>query len=81
MRRKLFVLTLILAAAFAVYLPAQAKDSKAVNDDVVSGKITLTNALAQVRYVRIRGKRYKVWYKTFTRRGRRYVRVYRVQRA
>lgn len=80
MRRKLFVLTLILAAVFAVYTPAQAKDAKPANDDAVSGKITFT-AAAQVRYVRIRGKRYKVWYKTFTRRGRRYVRVYRVQRA
>jgi hypothetical protein len=81
MRRKLFVLTLILATVFAVYLPAQAKDAKVVNDNAVSGKITYTAALGQVRYVRIRGKRYKVWYRTFTRRGRRYVRVYRVQRA
>jgi hypothetical protein len=80
MRRKLFVLTLVLASVFAVYLPAQATDAKVVNDDVISGKITYT-APAQVRYVRLRGKRYKVWYKTFTRRGRRYVRVYRVQRA
>ena len=80
MRRKLFVLTLILATVFAVYMPAQAKDAKITNDNATSGKVSYT-ALAQVRYVRIRGKRYKVWYKTFTRRGRRYVRVYRVQRA
>jgi len=80
MRRKLFVLTLILATIFAVYLPAQAKDAKITNDNTTSGKVSFT-ALAQVRYVRIRGKRYKVWYKTFTRRGRRYVRVYRIQRA
>lgn len=80
MRRKLFVLALILATVFAVYLPAQAKDAKATNESVVSGKTTF-NAAAQVRYVRLRGKRYKVWYKTFRRGGRRYVRVYRVQRA
>jgi hypothetical protein len=80
MRRKLFVLTLILATVFAVYLPAPAKDAKSANDNAASGKITFT-ASSQVRYVRIRGKRYKVWYRTFTRRGRRYVRVYRVQRA
>jgi hypothetical protein len=80
MRRKLFVLTLILATVFAVYLPAQAKDAKVTNDNIFNGKITLT-ASAQVRYVRIRGKRYKVWYKTFRRNGRRYVKVYRVQRA
>ena len=80
MRRKLFVLTLILAAVFAVYLPAQAKDAKTTKETVVAEKITV-KALAQVRYVRIRGKRYKVWYRTYTRRGRRYVRVYRIQRA
>lgn len=80
MRRKLFVLTLILATVFAVYLPAQAKDAKATSDNVTFGKITFS-AAAQVRYVRLRGKRYKVWYKTFRRGGRRYVRVYRVRRA
>ena len=80
MRRKLFVLTLVLATVFAVYVPAQAKDAKVTNENVTAGKITY-RASAQVRYVRIRGKRYKVWYKTFYRRGRRYVRVYRVQRA
>ena len=80
MRRKLFVLTLILASVLAIYLPAQAKNPKTANDNAVSGKVTFT-ALAQVRYVRIRGRRYKVWYKTFRRNGRRYVRVYRVQRA
>jgi hypothetical protein len=80
MRRKLFVLTLILATVFAVYMPAQAKDAKITNDNAVSGKVTFT-ALAQVRYVRMRGRRYKVWYKTFRRGGRRYVRVYRIQRA
>jgi hypothetical protein len=80
MRRKLFVLTLILASVFAVYLPAQAKDAKAGSDPAVSRK-TAVNALSQVRYVRMRGRRYKVWYKTFRRGGRRYVRVYRVRRA
>jgi hypothetical protein len=80
MRRKLFVLTLILAGVFAVYLPAQAKDTKAGNDNAVLGKIAV-NALSQVRYVQLRGRRYKVWYKTFRRGGRRYVRVYRVRRA
>jgi hypothetical protein len=79
MRRKLFVLTLMIASAFAFYLPAQALDSKTTNR-IVAGKTAL-NAVAEVRFVRVRGRRYKVWYRTFRRGGRKYVRIYRIQLA
>jgi hypothetical protein len=79
MRRKLFVLTLIIASAFVFYLPAQARDSKTANR-IVAGKTAL-QAVAEVRFVRVRGRRYKVWYRTFRRGGRKYVRIYRIQYA
>ena len=83
MRRKLFVLALILVSAFMFYVPAaEAKDLKNENlAAVTGGGKTNFNALGEVRVVRLRGRRYKVWYRTFWRGGRRYVRIYRVQYA
>lgn len=80
MKKRLFTFVLTLAVSLAVYLPAQANtistDNKAFSSQLVS-----SNAVRDVRYVRVRGKRYKVWYNTYYRKGKRYIRITKVRRA
>lgn len=79
MKKLTLTFVFVFAMLFAMYLPAQAKD---VNKPITVGKTTVTvNYSAGVRYVRVRGKRYKVWYKIYYKHGRRYIRILRYQRA
>lgn len=79
MKKLTLTFVFVFAMLFAMYLPAQAKD---VKQPVSFGKTTMTvNYSAGVRYVRVRGKRYKVWYKIYYKNGRRYIRILRYQRA
>jgi len=80
MKKKIFALFLVLATFEVIYLPTQAKAFD-INDNTSLVRTVTTNFNRDVRYVRIRGKRYKVWYKVYYRRGRRYVRIQRVVRA
>ena len=80
MKKKLFTVLFVLATVGFIWLPTSAK---ALEDTKTTNLIESTTLKAnnQVRYVRVRGRRYKVWYRTFYRHGRRYVRVYRIRRA
>ena len=80
MKKRLFTLVLTLAISLAVYLPAQAKNISFDNKSSLS-ELASSNALRDVRYVRVRGKRYKVWYTTYYRKGKRYIRITKVRRA
>ena len=80
MKKKLFTLLFVLATVGFICLPTSAKALEDTRTTNLSLSTTL-KANNQVRYVRIRGKRYKVWYKTFRRNGRRYVRITRIRRA
>lgn len=80
MKNKLLAIIFVLATVGFLYLPASAKTADANNSKTLV-EVNTANALNQVRYVRVRGKRYKVWYKTFRRNGRRYVRVTKIRRA
>ncbi len=77
MKSNLLSLILVLVCIAGIYLPAQANDIK----EVSASSNTVLNYSKDVRYVYIRGKRYKVWYKTKYRKGKRYVQIYKVRRA
>ncbi len=79
MKNKFFGLLLILGTLGFVYLPGEARAADNRSESVVAN--TEAKAFRDVRYVRVRGKRYKVWYKTYYKRGKRYVRITRVVRA
>ncbi|MCU0239613.1 MAG: hypothetical protein MUC29_09240 [Pyrinomonadaceae bacterium] len=77
MKKIILTFTFIFSMLFAMYLPIQAKD---INKTSVNSNTSL-NLSSDVRYVRIRGKRYKVWYKTYYKKGKRYYRILKVRRA
>jgi hypothetical protein len=79
MKKRFFAFLLLVAVAGSVYLPGQvrAADNR-VNSVITTAEIS---AAKDVRYVRVRGKRYKVWYKTFYKKGKRYVRITKIRRA
>lgn len=80
MKKRLFTFVLSLSVLLAVYIPSQARsfteDSKSFSPNPVSA-----SAVRDVRYVRVRGKRYKVWYSTYYRKGKRYVKIHKIRRA
>ena len=75
MKNKLFAFLLLFGMFGFVYLPSQVKAA----DN--SSKTAEISAAKDVRFVRVRGKRYKVWYKTFYKKGKRYVRISKIRRA
>lgn len=77
MKNKFFAFLLLLGMFGFVYLPSQAADNRS-NSTISNSELT---AVKDVRFVRVRGKRYKVWYKTFYKKGKRYVRVTKIRRA
>ena len=79
MKNKLFAFLLLLGMVGFVYLPSQVKAADNRSNTIISGS-ELT-AAKDVRYIRVRGKRYKVWYKTFYKKGKRYVRITKMRRA
>lgn len=80
MKKRLFIFVLILAVSFTVYLPAHANTISIDNKSTLS-ELASSGAIRDVRYIRVRGKRYKVWYSTYFRKGKRYVRINRIRRA
>lgn len=79
MKKLTLTFVFVFAMLFAMYLPTQAKDIK---QPITIGKTTTTTIYASnVRYVWVRGRRYKVWYKIYYKRGKRYIRILRYQRA
>ena len=79
MKNKVIALLLVLGTLGFVYLPSEVKAADNSSSSILS--TIEAKATKDVRYVRVRGKRYKVWYKTFYKNGRRYVRIIRYQRA
>ena len=79
MKNKLFAFLLLLGMVGFVYLPIQVKAADNRSNTIISGS-ELT-AAKDVRYIRVRGKRYKVWYKTFYKKGKRYVKITKIRRA
>lgn len=79
MKNKLFALLLLVAVAGFVYLPSQVNAADTRSNSLISS--AELSAAKDVRYVRVRGKRYKVWYKTFYKKGKRYVRITKIRRA
>ena len=75
MKNKLFAFFLMFAVVGFVYLPSDVKASDNHSN------VTELSAAKDVRFVRVRGKRYKVWYKTFYKKGKRYVRITKIRRA
>jgi hypothetical protein len=79
MKKIIVTFAFVISMMFAMYLPTQAKDNNSSN--IVTGK-TLTVAYGGgVRYMRVRGKRYKVNFITYRKRGRLYYRITRIRRA
>lgn len=79
MKNKLFAFLLLFGMFGFVYLPSQVKAADNRSNTIISNA-ELT-AAKDVRFVRVRGKRYKVWYKTFYKKGKRYVRISKIRRA
>lgn len=79
MKNKLFAFLLVLSTLGFVYLPSELKAADQNSNTTIS--VNETKAAKDVRYVRVRGKRYKVWYKIFYKNGRRYVRILKMRRA
>jgi hypothetical protein len=80
MKKIIVTFVFVFSMMFAMYLPTQAKDNRN-SSNPVTGK-TLTVAYGGgVRYMRVRGKRYKVNFITYRKRGRLYYRITRIRRA
>lgn len=79
MKNKVIALLLVIGTLGFVYLPSDVKAADSRSETTIS--VNESKAFKDVRYVRVRGKRYKVWYKTYYKRGKRYVRITRVVRA
>ena len=71
----------VLATAMIWFAPAMARAETPENgtSKLLSSKTEIASAQVRGRYVRLRGRRYYVRYRTF--RGRRYVRVVGMRRA
>jgi hypothetical protein len=78
MKKLIITFVFVFSMMFIMYLPVQAKDS-----NNYSNITTKTSAVASagVRYMRVRGKRYKVWFTTYRKRGRLYYRITKIRRA
>lgn len=79
MKNKLFAFLLLFAVTGFLYLPSQVRAADKSSNSVIS--TTGLSAAKDVRFVRVRGKRYKVWYKTFYKKGKRYVKITKIRRA
>jgi hypothetical protein len=78
MKKLIVTFVFVFSMMFAMYLPAQAKDT---NNSLNIITKTSTVASGGVRYMRVRGKRYKVWFTTYRKRGRLYYRITKIRRA
>lgn len=76
--KKIILVTFLIFASCLVVFPSNAKAEVNKANSIASG-----NSASQVRtrYVKVRGKRYRVTYRTFTRNGRRYVKILSYRRA
>jgi hypothetical protein len=78
MKKIIVTFAFVFSMMFAMYLPAQASES-----NNPSALLTKTSAAAfgGTRYIRVRGKRYKVRFTTYRKRGRLYYRITSIRRA
>lgn len=77
MKKIVLVTFLILASCFVVF-PSNAKAEVNKSNLISSGNFANQ---VRTRYVWVRGKRYRVTYRTFTRKGRKYIRILSYRRA
>lgn len=78
MKKLTVTFVFVFSMMIALYLPASAKDTNSTST-IVSTK--LSAASGGVRYIKVRGKRYKVWYNTFRKRGKLYYKITKIRRA
>jgi hypothetical protein len=79
MKKIIVTFVFVFSMLFVMYLPTAAKD---INKSANIATKSLTVAYGGgTRYMRMRGKRYKVSYITYRKRGRLYYRITRIRRA
>lgn len=77
MKKIILVTFLILASCFVIF-PSNAKALENKANSVTTGNFANQ---VRTRYVRVRGKRYRVTYRTFRRNGRTYIKILSYRRA
>lgn len=75
MQKKLFILVIILVNLFSLIISAQASDIKNLSEKSYS----TFSASKDTRIIKVRGKRYKVWYKVSYKRGKRIIQIIKVK--